>query len=658
MNREKLTRLNLLLGVARDTKSIASLASAVSIVVEDVDFLEALQADRTAPKEVKTSVDMYQILHRYLHFLLFKRDYASAAIVLWGPEIFSPEPRSVKMVWDALFSSNLIAVMGGSAQGKSYGAAAWTLLDWLLDPNWTRIEIMSTDSEHLKKNLWGDIHRLYSGSVLKLPGSADALSIAASDEAKRAGFGFFVVFAERGPDSRGKLKGGHLRPRTGVSHPLFGRNTRRRILLDEAQEIPPSVFDDIPNIVASVDGVEHVKVFTAANPKDEFSRYGMNCRPPGGWGSIDRYQAEQWVSETGWSVVRLNAMLSENVQQKKVVFQRMQTYEGVQKAIKAAGGDTNSPQVWTFVYGMFPPCGLLTAVIKRQHINNNLGELLFLGETFAVAALDPAFTGDLPAMASGRAGTASGYYKFGGELVRFKKPRFALQIDTVGILPQGLDSQDLADQAMERCRLLGVKPEHFGIDKTGPGLGVHDIIRRQWHIKVDGHKAESDKGREPAEIHGICYASKPTETPVSEEDTSKPKDQYTSICAEMWYAAGKLIEFSRVFFGKGVCEKTLDELTARQGGSSAGDGKKLSIESKVAYKARGRSSPDRADASTMVMQVSRVAFSELRAKSDDTPDNPPLDLSKWSMATSGKVPGWTGGDPGYFESLNIDTLKD
>lgn len=630
-----------------DSGDSSALAEAVKVLVSDIDFLAWMAKDPSRPRAIRTPEELQSIVYRYLYYVLYHRDYPSAALLLWGHEVFSPEPKSVKLVWKALFENTLTAVMGASAQGKSYGAAAWHLLDWLLDPQWTRIEILSTDSEHLKKNLWGDIQRLYSGASIKLPGTADALSIYASEEAKRNGFGFFVVFAERGQDSKGKLKGGHSRPRTGEPHPLFGRSTRRRIIMDEAQEIPPATFDDIPNIVAAASGVEHIKVFTAANPKDEFSRYGLSCRPVGGWAAIGPLD-ETWMSELGWSVVRLNAMLSENVVEKRVVYPRMQTYEGVQKAIRNAGGDTNAPAIWTYVYGMFPPQGLSTTIIKGNHVEAARGEACFIGAVTPIAALDPAFVGDRPAFCFGRAGEASGYTPTGGSFIAFQKPRHVVQIDAVTILSHG-DTQDIVDQALTKCRQLYVKAEHFGIDKTGTGTGVFDIARRQWARFMNARNPY-----EVADILGVGYSEAPSEVPVSDEDTTKPKDMYVNTATELWYAAAKLFEFGCVFLGKAVDAAAIQELTSRRGSNAAGHGKKLAVESKKDYKARGQQSPDLADTITICIHVARLRLSNaVKAIADKTPEQRVQPLEQWAQTTA--FQGWA---EAFQHGKSIDTITD
>ena len=53
---------------------------------------------------------------------------------------------------------------------NTYSGVAYALLDWLLDPEWTSILLVGPDSDHLRRNMFGDLVRLHEGSVIPLPG--------------------------------------------------------------------------------------------------------------------------------------------------------------------------------------------------------------------------------------------------------------------------------------------------------------------------------------------------------------------------------------------------------------------------------------------------------------------------------------------------------
>lgn len=599
-----------------------SLVKACAQMATQVDFAAAIKSNPDFSKPLESIDDLKRFAWAYFYHHLALRDYVAAALILWNREVFTPEPHCVQLIWEALTEKSLINVLGAGSMSKTYSPSAFFLLQWLLDPEWTRVQVASNSEDHVKKNLYADMVRLHSEASLVLPGVVDSESISLE---KKRGMGIYVLVIPGGPTSRGKLKGAKMKPRP--NHPMFGTSSRLFILLDEAQEIPPNVFDEIPNLFSSMEAgdTEHIKIVMAANPKDEWSRYGQNCKPTGGFQKLGAMQ-ETWESETGWHCVRLNAMLSENVIQRRKVFPRLITYEGVQKIIKSqAGGDDNHPTVWTFIRGMFPPAGQLSAIIKNEHLRRAEGEWIFSSSTVSFGAFDPAFTGDLPAFTTGRVGTAIGWIDNDGSRHNLGDPRVAIQVDAVGILTRG-DTQDLADEAMSRCAALRIPPENFAIDKTGPGRGVHDVMRRQWAQKV----GPLPNGEATAGIIGIEYAGSPTETKISEEDTNTPKDIYDRICSELWFAAGKLFEYDCVRLGRGVTAKTIEELGARRGGMKVGTGKKQSVESKPEYRARtGMPSPDCGDATLLMLHAARMTTPNLIPKAKDTKSEAPPPRDPW-----------------------------
>jgi len=625
----------------RETENPDALVKALERMLKDRAFKRYIANNASLQRPIQSKDDMMAMAWAYVYSLLYARDYVAAALVLWGPKTFTPEPRAAQLMWGALFSKNLINVMGCGSVGKTFTPSAWCVLDWLLDPEWTRIEVASNSQDHVEKNLFADIVRLHTEAVLPLPGNVDSESISLD---KKRGMGIFVLVIPGGPKSRGKLKGAKIKNRP--SHPLFGDNSRLRILLDEAQEIPANIFDETPNLLSSVDdSVEHIKIMAAANPKDEWSRYGLNCKPLGGWDAISDEQ-EEWESETGWHVISINAMRTENVMAKKTIFPRMITYEGVQKIIRSqAGGNDQHPNVYTYVYGRFPKTGVQTTIINSNHLRRAEGDWIFDGPTIPIAGSDPAFTGDLPAMTIGRVGRAIGWVDYKGEKHELPEPAVKIQADGTMILPHG-DTQDVADENMARCKQLSIKAENFGIDKTGTGRGVHDVIRRQWKDKV-APLAETDDGSAP--IVGVEYAASPSEVKIADEDTQTPKELYDRTATELWMAGAKLFEYDIIRIGRGVDQKTSEELAGRRGGMKVGIGKKQSVEAKDAYKGRtGETSPDRADSFLIMLHVARMRVPSLVPRAKDTRDLP---------AAPRETGGWEGFDIAFGGS-NMSGLDD
>lgn len=494
---------------------------------------------------------------------------------------------------------------------NTYSTCAYFFLQWLTDPQWTRVQVASASKDHLEKNAWGDLVRLHSGASMVMPGKADTVSI--SLEKKRSQ-GIFALILPGGPESKGKLKGSHTKPRP--AHPKFGRRSRVFCLVDEGQEVPQNIFGEIPNRFSTVDGddVDHIKFALTANPKAIFSEFGGCAKPKtGGWDSITRAD-DRWESESGWSVVSLDAMKHENVVQRRQVFPGFVSWSGVQARLLACHGNWEDPEMYTYVYGKFPPLGLASSVIKQNWLTASEGEWIFDSQTKGVFGGDPAFVGDRPTAATGRVGRAIGWIDYSGNRHMLAEPAVKIQVDAAAVVTRG-DTQDLSDQYMDRAKSLNIDPNGFGIDMTGPGRGTHDIIRRQWAQKV---KPLPD-GSEIATIHGLEYGSSPTIHLIADEDSAPPKELFNILATELWYRAAKLFEYDVIRVGKGVDVTVFAELAARQGGMQVGLGKKLTVESKTDFKKRtGMKSPDLADGTLIMIHVASITTPGLIPKAKDT----------------------------------------
>lgn len=679
----KYIRLNRLLHRAKTRDDNAALAQAAQEMLSESEFAAWVSADPQVPRKLRSAADCWLIAQRYLYLVLWGRDYQGAALLCWGPDIFDPRPRSCRLIFDACQSASLINAMGGASSSKTYSGIAWALLDWVLDPNWTTILLVGPDRDHLKRNMFGDLVRLHDGSVVPLPGTLDTESLSCD---KKRGMGFFSVALDRTPSHSAKLKGVKTKPRDTDDHPLFGRSHRVRILIDEAQQVPVNAWDMLLNAISNAESKEHFKVYCAANPSDESSRYGKNCIPPGGWGAISATQ-ETWVSETGWTVVRLNAMLSENVRfteyiehvsdlhinrfeiadawtkyergevgdltlndlfsrgftdadvatmlQQKVIFPRLISKQKVVQIIRGAGNDDQAPDVYTQVYGMFPPQGVKTSVIKQVFADQSIGEWLFLGSTVTYFAYDTAYDGgDRPATATARYGLAGGWVDALGQPHSLVKPQHVIQIDGVGALHGMERTEDMAHQVLSTIRVLGgtVLPECVAIDATGIGVGQYDRIEEDWKLIMTGVAGPR------VSCLRVNYAETASQQRILDEDSITPDLLYANTSTEIWHAAAKLIERGVVRFSKAVSKEALEELVNRRSGAINGKARKIRVETKSEYKARGNRSPDFADTILMVIHCIRLREAYAPRSPTAAPEAPPAPIPPELRFRPGLVP--------------------
>ncbi len=601
--------------------------------------------------------------------LMLRRDFVGAATLLWPEHVFTGEPWSCGKIWHAMDEGHYVSVLGSGATGKSYNVAVRLFMEWAADPDSTRVDLVSKNDEKIKK-LFADFVNLHRMACVTLPGAVEAETITTD---KIGGWGIFRNLIRAGDESSSVLKGTHEKPRL-KRHPVYGYRTARYVMIDEAQDVSPSVFDDIGNIMLSVqddngqNGHRLMRqIILTANPSMPNSRYGEQCRPEAGWASIDD-DTEDWVSRVGARCVRIDALKTENVRQKKAIYPGMITWEGVQTQLAICDGNENHPVYWTYVRGMFPPEGALSTLIPQRWLAAAEGEWIFENRPTEHCGIDVArLGGDAPAMAFMRVGKAVAWKDYTGVEYRLGEPGWRVQLDTVITLPGG-DTQELASDLMMRLRDTAVRPEHCAVDMTGSS-GVYDLMVHQWDTKnlSKTHVARDDKAEwqnwvEPEAIHevkggapviGVNYSRKASNMRVSVEDSLPAKELYVNTASELWFALSKYFELGYIKMGRSVSLKVQEQMSTRKGGSAQGKGKKMQVESKEAHKKRlAGKSCDEADSITLALFSVRAGTPELLPKSRETqikadgPMGPGLrDGEPFSMKDDGYL------SPPTFESI-------
>jgi hypothetical protein len=563
------------------------------------------------PKQTpRTDRECEAVVYALLKILLRKREFGKAATMLWGPAKFSSDPHLVKLLWSKLDSCNVLWVLGAGSCGKTWNAAIWHLLDWLADPDFTSVKVLSATEKHTKTNIFASLRDLHASALIKLPGDFKTESIrTTSNEAQ----GFEVVTVPPGPEGRGRLRGFHPKPRP-EPHPDFGKLTRIRILLDEAETLPPGVFEEIQNILLTEEANSPVVKCTGlTNPKDMSSPFGQLCRPadPLGWKSIDE-DSEVWEGQNGATVLSLDGAKSENVIEKRLVYPGFLTYEGYCRY------DPQTPGFQTFCRGKFPTGDLNISVISQDVMNRGFSTLRWAGITIGLAAVDLAGEGvDSVILAYGRLGLAKGFGVAGdpnGDTL-FEAPRKCLElvklleISKVDPNRKLETTQFIAAEVIRICKELDLTDRQLVVDKTGVGLGVYDMLRNV------------DNGLGSA-VLGINYSESATESKILAEDSQRPSELYDRIATEMLFAVKKWLQFDYLKLAPKFNDPDLiNELTSRRYHQK---GLKLKLEEKKEYKSRGNSSPDRADAVSLLVHLARMRSEELQmiwSMNENSPNN-------------------------------------
>ncbi len=575
------------------------------------------------PPTVKGKRDALPILRKLFQSLLDADKYLHAATLQWGSDMFNAEPESVSRTFDAISGSSKVLLIGASSMGKSYNAGVYMALDYLRDPLYTTIKLAAVNEDHLKKNLFAHVAKLFRN--LSIPSEYD-ITIRDSDlwiGIKEAGYEFGIsgIAFKQSQEKGGQFKGYKSLPVRTTPHPKFGLMSRLRVLLDEGQDAPGGPFQDFNSLYASVSDAGRIKVVVAFNPVSIDRIVVQMAEPEEGWHVDQMDTLYDWESKAGWRVCRLDAVLCENVRQKKMVFDGLQTYQGFIGYLKS-GGD-NSPSYSCFARGFPPMKGSTNNIIPPMWPQEARGEATFIETPVNVAAVDLAFMGaDSAQMAVGRWGLASGYkpqnmvvsangtpttfipFHDRGNLKEFR-PRHVLQIDQLIPMAKHDDTIKMAQEIITRCNQLGVKPENCGVDMTGIGQGTHDHLKGVW-----------------GDVIGIAWQQGATDTKILADDTDNASKQCDGIMSEMWWAFRRWIDptVKAILINPIIPTQPIHtQMTSRQFDTGKNG---IKVESKEKFKARNQKSPDEADAMIMLCHVARKIADTLPGMVERPKNNP------------------------------------
>lgn len=579
------------------------------LLAEDrvIDAAKLVRDFSSLKTRVETKEQAFTLLGILLHWLLNNEGLEEAALMLWGTTQFDPRPDSTQRVWRAFEDHNNILLMGAGSMSKSFSMAIKLFLEWIRDPEYTTVKVLGPSEQHLEDNLFTHLVQLHKNSRIPLPGTVGKLFIGLNLRERKSSISGVVI--PLGKKAAGRLQG-VKRSNRKTPHPLFGKQSRLFIFLDEIANIPGGIWRDIDNLLSNTNG-NGLKIIGAFNPTDQNDPVGQRCEPPDGWASFDPDAHFQWTSSRGWYVVRLDAAKSENVLTGRVVYEGLQTREGFNLIIQNSGG-MNSPGYWSMARGCFPPTGTVMSIIAPGMVERWKADVVWFDTPRAVGGVDMALEGgDRAEFAKGLFGQASAV-KYpatlahpDGETIFFKdpkgrvRPRYLLLVEQIFQLPVG-DTIAMAQEVERVAKLARIEPEWLAVDRTGNGQGVYDLMRHNW-----------------GQVIGVNYSEGASETKVMAEDTGTGVELFDRMQSELWFATKKFIEFRHCFASPGLdLTDVKPQLTSRL---FRAQGKKCKVESKPEYKSRNQNkSPDKADAVTLIVHAVRKGGGFIPSMTEDS----------------------------------------
>lgn len=550
--------------------------------------------------DAKEAIEVLQALERNL---AEAGRFVEQATLLWGGGMFDPRPSVVRDICEFVRDSSKGLICGASGLSKTFTVGVYYYLQWRMDPYWTAVKIAAPNETALYTNLFSHLVALHKGAVIPMTDDdKDKVSVNETE--------YFISMKDALPEMRiqgilckqsqvsaGAMRGHKPKTYRKPDHPVLGNSTRLFILIDEASEISPGVFNDIKTTEASISPeIDNIKIIIAFNPDRTDRAVVELAEPEDGW-SVDQADTlYKWVSKKGYPVLRLDAKRFENVVQRKVIYKNMHTYEGFLDLLKAG---EHSGTYWSKGRGFPPLKDNAYTIIPPSWVQSQRGDPIYVGHVENIAALDTALSGgDKAILGVGRWGEAAGWTKHNGEpewFVNRAKPdekitKHVCVLDQLFQLPRTPNTVEVVQELMGRCQKMGIPPENVVMDSGGNAAGVWSHAQSFW-----------------GDVLGVSNGTAASESLVLSDDKLNAYERFNLKATELWFALKEWLNPVVCAFIINPIVPTsplFTQLTTRRYYNVKGS--KVQVEAKDIYRVRNQNqSPDEADVATLLVEWCR-----------------------------------------------------
>ena len=464
------------------------------------------------------------------------------------------EPLGLRDYYGVELDGNCRYLLGDfTVTHNTHDAAHIVMLDYMADPLNTITTLTTVTLNGLRDRLFADARSAAIPFGLYITTHNYKIRPTKGQEK----FSIEGVATSKDQQAAGRIQGNHA--------------PRRRLVIDEAQVTPSSIYKAMANLMTAPD----FRAFILANPEERLSPFGEWSEPEHGWETVADGD-NHYPTKKGHIHLSFDGLQSPNIREGKRRLYWMIDQEYIDSIATAYG--TESVEFYAYVRGKFPPDGLVAKVITHAHLLRSEKKLESRTPTFSCAALDPAFGGDRCVLHRGEYGAIG-------------KDRYILNyLESIEIKfdARSTDPIDyqIKDQVKAKCEEWEVVPEDYIQDMTGNGRGVLAILQKNF-------------GRE---CRGVEFGGKATDRQFKTYQDDKAADVCSYFIDELWWAARCFMEEGMIG-GVPMGTDLAAELSGRR--YSRGAGKKIRLESKDDYKVRMGASPDHADAFVLLVELMR-----------------------------------------------------
>ena len=492
---------------------------------------------------------------------------------LWNHDEL-PEPLMVKHPWaesmiQAVIQNKYVSIGGAASSGKSHTMAAWGILNWLAAPRDTLVLLTSTTLREARKRIWGSVISLLTvleGAPFKIRDSIGNVAYVNENGTLIEKAGLSLIAAERS------------KTREAVGKFIGIKQKNVILIADELSELSTAILQ------AGLSNLSKNPSFSLvglSNPASRWDAFGEWSEPAQGWDSIDPNIDETWKTKWGGLYKRYDGERSPNIIAGETVYPWLPTEEKIEEDKALLGQESRG--YYRMVRAVFFDSDETDGVYTDAELvkSGAMGSIEWEGTPTPIAGCDPAFTngGDRTILYTGHVG-----YDKSGQFVCQLGEAISLTDDATNkAVPR---SYQIVQQIKDECKKRKIIPANLGIDSTGAGSPLADILAAEFGD----------------DILRVSFGGKASDKRVSTNSKLIGNELYVNRVTELWFVGKEFCRTKQLF---GITNELAQEVVGRKYDMVKGSTLRMKLESKPEYKNRLGKSPDLADAAFICIDVAR-----------------------------------------------------
>jgi hypothetical protein len=492
---------------------------------------------------------------------------------LWNHDEL-PEPLMVKHPWaesmiKAVIQNKYVSIGGAASSGKSHTMAAWGILNWLAAPRDTLVLLTSTTLREARKRIWGSVISLLTvleGAPFKIRDSIGNVAYINENGTLIEKAGLSLIAAERS------------KTREAVGKFIGIKQKNVILIADELSELSTAILQ------AGLSNLSKNPSFSLvglSNPASRWDAFGEWSEPAQGWDSIDPNIDETWKTKWGGLYKRYDGERSPNIIAGETVYPWLPTEEKIEEDKALLGQESRG--YYRMVRAVFFDSDETDGVYTDAELvkSGAMGSIEWEGTPTPIAGCDPAFTngGDRTILYTGHVG-----YDKSGQFVCQLDEAISLTDDATNkAVPR---SYQIVQQIKDECKKRKIIPANLGIDSTGAGSPLADILAAEFGD----------------DILRVSFGGKASDKRVSTNSKLIGNELYVNRVTELWFVGKEFCRTKQLF---GITNELAQEVVGRKYDMVKGSTLRMKLESKPDYKNRLGKSPDLADAAFICIDVAR-----------------------------------------------------